>query len=197
MKFSEVTYTRPDMDKLREQAKAAAQALRSAADADEAARAYTEWDEAASGYSTQMNICYIRHSINTEDEYYSAEEDFFDENSPLFTEMNEDISRALAESPYRAELEKRFSRVLFTNNDIFLKSFSPVAVPYMQKDNKLVTEYEKLIASAQIDFDGELHIGLFHEAQAAEHFLIRECLDAVAVFALVLSGPHTDLVAGL
>ena len=155
MKFSEVTYTRPDMDKLREQAKAAAQALRSAADADEAARAYTEWDEAASGYSTQMNICYIRHSINTEDEYYSAEEDFFDENSPLFTEMNEDISRALAESRYRAELEKRFSKVLFTNNDIFLKSFSPVAVPYMQKDNKLVTEYEKLIASAQIDFDGE------------------------------------------
>lgn len=40
---------------------------------------------------------------------------------------------------------------MFINTDIFLKSFSPEIIPEMQEDNKLSTEYEKLIASAQID----------------------------------------------
>ncbi|MBQ8979816.1 MAG: M3 family oligoendopeptidase [Oscillospiraceae bacterium] len=155
MKFSQVIYTRPDMDKLRRQAGQAADAIRNASCAEEAEKAYLAWDDIAAGYSTQMSICYIRHSVNTEDKYYSDEEEFFDENSPVFTEMNEDIAKALAESPFRPELEKRFSKVLFTNTDMFLRSFSPAAVPFMQQDNKLISEYEKLIASAQIDFEGE------------------------------------------
>ena len=44
---------------------------------------------------------------------------------------------------------------MFINTDIFLKSISPEIIPEMQEDNKLSTEYEKLIASAQIDFDGK------------------------------------------
>ena len=124
MKFSQVIYTRPDMDKLRRQAGQAADAIRNASCAEEAEKAYLAWDDIAAGYSTQMSICYIRHSVNTEDKYYSDEEEFFDENSPVFTEMNEDIAKALAESPFRPELEKRFSKVLFTNTDMFLRSFS-------------------------------------------------------------------------
>ena len=156
MKFSEMKYVRPDLESAGKAAEKAAEKLRAAQSADEAADAYLEWDETSKEYATQMNICYIRHSINTEDEFYAAEEDFFDEHGPLFAEMSQKVAQALAENKFRPELEQRFGKVMFTNTDIFLRSFSPEIVPLMQQDNKLVTEYEKLIASAQIEFDGKV-----------------------------------------
>ena len=120
MKFSEMRYERPDMDAIKKAADIAAERIKSAASADEAADIYLEWDELTKEYSTQMNICYIRHSINTEDKYYSDEEDFFDENGPLFSEMCRTVAKTLAESRFRPELEERFGRVMFVNTDIFL-----------------------------------------------------------------------------
>ena len=120
MKFSEMKYVRPDMDAMGKAAEKAAERLDAAASADEAADVYLEWDETAKEYSTQMNICYIRHSINTEDEYYAAEEDFFDENGPLFSEMCQKVAKALSENRFRSELEKRFGSVMFKNTDILV-----------------------------------------------------------------------------
>ena len=155
MKFSEMKYVRPDMEALRQAAAQAVYAIANAADADEAAEAYLSWDKAGGSYATMNSLCYIRHTINTEDKFYDEENEFFDNAGPDFTELNQSVAKAVAESSFRSELEKKFGRVLFINTDIFLKSFSPEIIPEMQADNKLSTEYEKLIASAQIDFDGK------------------------------------------
>mgnify|MGYP003293600433 CR=1 FL=1 len=155
MKFSEMKYVRPDMEVLRQAAAKAVDAIANAANADEAAEAYLSWDKAGGSYATMNSLCYIRHTINTEDKFYDEENEFFDNAGPDFTELNQSVAKAVAESSFRSELEKKFGRVLFINTDIFLKSFSPEIIPEMQADNKLSTEYEKLIASAQIDFDGK------------------------------------------
>lgn len=155
MKFSEMNYTRPDMNELKAAAEKAAAGIANAASAEEAAEAYLEWDKTGGSYNTMYSLCYIRHTINTEDKFYSDENEFFDNSNPTFTEYGQSVAKALAESKFRPELEKKFGRVMFINTDIFLKSFSPEIIPEMQEDNKLTTEYEKLIASAQIDFDGK------------------------------------------
>lgn len=148
-------YVRPDMEVLKAASEKAVSAIEGAKTADEAADAYLEWDKAQCSFGTMSSLCYIRHTINTEDEFYSAENDFFDEMGPSFTEYGQAVAKVLAKSPFRPELENRFGKVMFTNTDIFLKSFSPELIPDMQEANKLSTEYEKLIASAQIDFDGK------------------------------------------
>ena len=155
MKFSEMNYTRPDMEELKAAAEKAAMGIANALTAEEAAEAYLAWDKTGGSYNTMYSLCYIRHTINTEDKFYSDENEFFDNSNPTFTEYGQSVAKALAESKFRPELEKRFGRVMFINTDIFLKSFSPEIIPEMQEDNKLTTEYEKLIASAQIDFDGK------------------------------------------
>ena len=155
MKFSDMKYVRPDMEAMKAASEKAANAISTAASADEAAAAYLEWDKISGGYNTMYSLCYIRHTINTEDKFYSDENEFFDTSNPTFTEYGQAVSKALSESPFRKELEKRFGRVMFLNTDIFLKSFSPKIIPEMQEDNRLTTEYEKLIASAQIEFDGK------------------------------------------
>ncbi|MBQ5442082.1 MAG: M3 family oligoendopeptidase, partial [Oscillospiraceae bacterium] len=47
--------------------------------------------------------------------------------------------------------------LMFVNAEIQKKTFSPAIIADMQKENELVTEYDKLIASAQIPFEGGVY----------------------------------------
>ena len=155
MKFSEMGYQRPDMAKIEKCADEISSLIESAASAADAEKAYMDWDSIERSFSTALNICYIRHSINTEDEFYSKENDFFDDNSPKFTECAQKVAKAITLSPFRKELEESLSRVFFINNELLLKGFCTENIPLMQEENRLVSEYEKLIASAQIEFEGK------------------------------------------
>ena len=52
-------------------------------------------------YSTQANLVYIRASIDTNDEFYQKERDYFDETNPEIEEMITEYYKALVESPFR------------------------------------------------------------------------------------------------
>ena len=45
---------------------------------------------------------------------------------------------------------------MFKNIEISLKSFSPELIPLIQEENQLVQQYQKLCASAKIEFDGKV-----------------------------------------
>lgn len=155
MKFSEMKYSRPDMEKIKCSAKQTAENLRNARSAEEAKNVYDNFNAVADNFATMNTLTLIRHSINTEDEFYDKENEFFDEANPMYAEYVLEVNKALAECPVRAELENIFGSLMFKNIDISLKAFSPEIIPEMQEDNRLTTEYQKLIASAQVDFRGE------------------------------------------
>ena len=54
----------------------------------------------------------------------------------------------------RNELEEKLSKQFFTILDYRLKAFSPEIIADY-KENKLSSQYTKLLASAKIPFDGE------------------------------------------
>lgn len=108
-----------------------------------------------SEFDTLQQIASVRHSIDTNDEFYKAEQDFFDENGPVVQEYITDYYRALVGSKFRSELEKKWGRQLFQLAELSLKTFSPEVIEDLQQENKLTTEYAKLIASAKIQFEGE------------------------------------------
>ena len=102
-----------------------------------------------------QQIAYIRHTINTKDEFYNAENDYMDEIGPKLQELTHRVNTALLESPYRAELERHYGALMFKNLEIAARSFSPAIVELMQEENKLVSEYQNLYASATVEFDGK------------------------------------------
>ena len=48
------------------------------------------------------------------------------------------------------------ARSMFKNIEISLKSFSPELIPLIQEENQLLQQYQKLCASAKIEFDGKV-----------------------------------------
>ena len=157
MKFSEMPYARPDKDEILQRLADLTARLRAAGSFAEAEGVYLEADRFNGGIMTLSTLAEIRHSIDTRDEFYSGESDWWDETGPLLAEGSNALQRAMYESPFRPQLEEKYGSVIFKNIELELKSFSPEIIPEMQKENALVTEYDKLIASAQIEFEGETY----------------------------------------
>ena len=155
MKFSEMPYTRPDLDALKAAAAAVVEKLDNAQTAQEQIDAVYAFEKASKTVQTQGSIAYIRHTINTKDEFYAAEQDWMDEAMPQLEELNQQVNLALLRSPFRKELEAEFGALLFTNLEIAVRSFKPELMELMMEENKLSSDYQKLYASAMVEFDGK------------------------------------------
>lgn len=155
MKFTDYTYERPDYEAYKKDARTTIQQLKEAASADDAKAAVKKMSEMMRGIDTQVNLSYVRHTIDTRDEFYEQEDHYWNEHYPLYTELHTEYYRAVLESPYRGELEEVLPSTFFRMAEFQLKSFDPSIIDLLQKENELTSAYQKLIASAQIEYDGK------------------------------------------
>ena len=155
VKFSEMPYIRPDPEQLKVLAQQTVAGLDNAASATQQADLYYTYEKAEKNLETMSTIAYIRHSIDTQDEFYTQEQDWMDQAMPQFEELRQQVNLALLRSPFRPELEDILGKLLFTNLEISVRSFKPELVPLMAEENKLVSDYQKLYASAMVEFDGQ------------------------------------------
>ena len=155
MKFSQMLYVRPDYEQTNDKLKSLLGEFRAAANAEECFAAYKEIDTYICHVFSMFTLAYIRNTLDTRDEYYSKEREYLDETEPKLTEVAQKIKMALLESPFRADMENEWGTLLFDKVEMALKTFNPEIVPDLQEENRLATEYDKLIASAQIEYDGK------------------------------------------
>ncbi len=157
MKFSEMLYERPDIEAAKKELTAATKKLAGAKTYAEAREAMLENDKLNRHIETMATLVSIHHSIDTRDTFYDEEEKFWNATGPELEEYAQKFTMALLASPFRAEFEKEFGDVVFLNAELALKSFSPEIIPDMQQENNLTQEYEKLLASAKIPFNGGVY----------------------------------------
>ena len=155
MKFSEMPYVRPDLAAFQAKAEEIAQKIAGAASAQEQIDAVLAFDQVQAEMSTATSLAYVRHTIDTRDAFYDKENDYADEIAPAVQEAEQKVTKALLASPFRAELEDRFGKLLFTNLEIAVRTFDPKNMALMQEENKLQSEYQKLYASALVEWNGE------------------------------------------
>lgn len=155
LKFEEYKYKRPIINDLKTKFDALLADFKVATSYEEQDAIMVQINEIGNDFSTQVNLAYIRASIDTNDKFYQDERDYIDEIQPKYQEFETEYYKNLVSTPFRAELEKKWGPQLFAIADNAIKSFSPEIVPLLQKENKLSSDYSKLVASAQIEFDGK------------------------------------------
>ena len=157
LKFREMPYERPDGEALKESIRALTEKL-CAAESYEAAKAvFLEKETLFKHIQTLATLAQVRHTIDTRDTFYDGENSFWNRLSPELEEYLQEWTKAMLASPYRAEFEREYGTLMFLNAEIALKTFSPEIISELQKENDLTTEYDKLIASAQIPFEGGVY----------------------------------------
>ena len=150
MKFKDMPYERVDLDSLGKEYDALTEKVRAAKDGETLIALFREREKLSIHLNTMASLAYTRNSIDTNDKFYEAEQEFYDSSLPAFQEHDQNLTLAFYESPFRPELEKVVGSLVFKNIGIELKTFSPEIVEELGRENQLVTEYQKLIASAKI-----------------------------------------------
>lgn len=157
MKFSEMVYERPDLEALKEQLTSFTKRLQEAEDYGSAKEIFLEREKLEKHISTLGTLAEVRHTIDTRDSFYDEEMKFWDASNPVLAEYSQAWTKAMLESRFRPDFEKEYGDLMFVNAEIELKTFSPEIIPDLQKENELKTAYEKLLASAQIPFEGNMY----------------------------------------
>jgi M3 family oligoendopeptidase len=155
MKFEDFTYERPNLEEIKPVFEKVLQKFKTASDVSEQVEAIKEINEIRLNIDTMQNICYIRHSIDTNDAFYKEEQEYIDEMMPEVSGIVTEYYQELVNSPYRQELEDKWGKQLFSLAESEIKTFSPEIITLLQKENKLSSQYTKLMASAKIPFEGE------------------------------------------
>ncbi len=159
-KFKDIQYTRPDCEAFQKLAEDNAEKIKNAVSYSEAKKVFLEFDKAESEFFDMGNIAYIRHTIDTSDEFYDKENEFLNEKTPELMPALLAFSNAVYDSRFKPDFVAEFGEQMFAEIELRRKSFSEKNIPLLQKEARLCNEYEKIIASADILFDGK-HLNLY------------------------------------
>jgi M3 family oligoendopeptidase len=155
VRFSDMIYQRPDFNKLESDFRQKMDAFINSDNIEKQDGIIKEINIIREDVDTAMSLARIRQTIDTRDAFYDAESSFFDENSPRYQALIDEYYQALTTSCFRRELENRFGKHLFALAEAALKTFKPEIMEDLAEENRLCTEYMKLLASAEIEFDGK------------------------------------------
>lgn len=157
MKFSEMPYERPDLDKVKRELGDLTGRLKAAESYEEARAVFLEKEAAERHVDTLVTLASIRNSIDTRDEFYDGEMNFWNAAGPELEEYIKAWTAAMLASPFRKDFAAEYGDLMFVNAEIELKTFAPEIVPQLQRENDLTQEHQKLIASAKVPFEGKTY----------------------------------------
>jgi len=155
MKFSEFKYERPDYENIKLQFEILVKKIEQAASYGELRAYMDDVNKLRNHVQTMDTLVSIRHSINTEDEFYKTEREYWDETSPMYEELDSKFYRALVDSKFNKELTADVGVQFMKIAEYSLRSFSPQIMEELKEENKLTSEYTRLLASAKIFFEGQ------------------------------------------
>ena len=157
MKFSEYKYERVDFDKVCAFYEEVTSQIKVSNDVEEVKKCIDSINKVSSDVSTMYNLVYIRNSINTTDEFYEKELEFFMEELVKLSQKSNELSKVLINHPLRKELEAVYGAYWFKRMELDLKCFDESIMEEMVEESKLSVLYDKIMASAQIEFDGKIN----------------------------------------
>ena len=155
MNFNNYKYEHLDLEKIKEEFSELIGSFEKAENVEGQIEAFDKIIKLRNHIETMQTLVSIRHSIDTNDEFYDKENEYMDEISPILFGFTNDFYKALVNSKFKAELIKKYGKLLFDLAENTLKVFSNEIIPDAQEENRLSSKYSKLIASAKIDFDGK------------------------------------------
>jgi len=155
MKVCDLPYSRADVNKMIAAYNAAAEKIAAAKSAEEVLAARKELLLTEEDFATESSLAYARWSCNTKDDFYKAEKEYYEQNSPLLAAPKIAYIKAMMQTPYRSEVEKMLPAPIYKSFEVELKTLDERIVPELQEESAIVNEYAQFMSEMTIDFNGE------------------------------------------
>ena len=128
-----------------------------AATPEEALKVVKKYFKASDKLSDVCQVISVRYTCDTTNKKLVKAQNLLDEGMPLIANAENKLRKAILESPHRPYLEQKLGTHLFTMYDYSFRAFDDCIVEESIEENKLVTEYDTLIAGCKIEFRGKTY----------------------------------------
>ena len=155
MKFSEMTYTRPDIEALLAQCKDFAARAAAAPDSQSLTALYFEQSRAFADYTTASQLVNIHYTCDTRDAYWKAEQDFFDDNGPAVSNAQVEIFRSFLANPHVDALAETIGSTCVAGMKNAVLGMDDRTVELQKEFNGLVSQYQQIYGGAMVELDGK------------------------------------------
>lgn len=155
MKVKDLPYKRFEIEEAEAVLKNSTEKVRNASSPKEVIEAHKKVLEAISQFNTMGSLAHMRFTLNSFDEFYDKEREYYDNISPMFTELMNDFGKAMLKSPFKEELQKSISPLVFKKYEILAAASDPRIIEDKQKEAEYVARYNKLMAEMSFEFDGK------------------------------------------
>ncbi|MCR5664002.1 MAG: M3 family oligoendopeptidase [Oscillospiraceae bacterium] len=181
MKVSELPYRRVTLEEIAAVMEDVIPRVQNAKSVEEILKAREDYLKMMLEYQTNAALASMRYTLNVTDPFYSAENEYFDEIGPSVSNYDVKYSAALLDSPFRAELERVLSPVLFQAMEVQRKAMSEAVIGDMVEENKLIRRYSDLMSGMEFTFRGETmpRASLMKYAKDADRSVRRECFEVL------------------
>ncbi|MGN0169078.1 MAG: M3 family oligoendopeptidase [Acetatifactor sp.] len=154
MKFCDMPYQRLTLEEI----KAAYQEMEQLAENAEGEadlKKIMERNQRLSDDMTAIEICYIRHRMNVNDEFYAGEQNYYDEIAPEISELKNHFIDKLLTSPVAGDYKKLIGSQAAAMLDCDRKGMNSSVISLMQEESSLTEQYMKLTSNATVLWEGK------------------------------------------
>ncbi len=156
MKFEDYKYEKVDIKKFSEEFNKHVESFNDSITFEEQNKEMTKLIELRNNFETMATLVEIRQSIDTKDEFYDKEKNYYDEVRPIYQGLVTNYYKALINSKFKSDLVEEWGQWIFKIAEMEIKTYSDEIVDDLKLENRLSTQYAKLLASAEIKFDGKV-----------------------------------------
>lgn len=154
MKFKDYEYKRIDIEELKKKANKIIKEMEKTENQKDFLKSFDEFLDLRNYNDTMINLASIRHSIDTKNSYYNNENSHIDQIMPEYENLIVSFYKAILNSKFKNSIKEKYGAHFLNLAELTIKSFDEKIVSDLKEENKLISEYSKLLASADIDFKG-------------------------------------------
>lgn len=153
--FQNIQYERPDFEGLKAAYELLERRVREAKSYEEVRACILKEEACTSKAYTMAAVAQIRHTIDTSDAFYEAEDEYISRILPEIMPFSQGFQQALLASPFKGKIDEEYGEHFLKMVQLDAECFCAENIPLLQEESDLVNRYQKLTASCKIFFDGE------------------------------------------
>lgn len=153
--FKDIKYVRPDIEAISKSIIDLRLRLMTAQDVNQASDILMEYEKLIVNFNTQYELCNILHDLDTSDEFYSDELEFFDNASAELSELSSAMLTVMVNCPCAEALKLKYGEMIFRKAVNLKQTVSPEVIDDYATESSLQNDYSQIQSEAQIELDGK------------------------------------------
>lgn len=160
MDFNKIVYKRVDYNDTKRIFQTLLDKLDSSNSFKEFNSVFKEINKIRSNIKTMSTYVTIKFSINTSDGFYLEEKEYWDRYLPYFESLDNLLYKKIYTSKYKDEMISEYGKHYYKYIETCILSFDDGIIHLLQEENRLMSEYTRLLSSFSDKFNGE-EVNLF------------------------------------